>query len=374
MEGKQLDVQASIRKALQETLSLSDLETVRLILAGNSIIDWNRANFRSIEEAERFLALHHFSFSNPNDVRRLKFLRDSAIAYLEDQFQLRFSDDIKFAQDIRSIFVMASQTGGFRRRQILCCVILKLMHVLQHLDAAELYHQIPLAEADLLELAAQKIDKAGRDIRAAGLPIVSFYGNKKARNSIITKLLAKTDNIAATVFDKLRYRIVTEKPEDILPTLVWLSRNLFPFNYVIPSESHNNLMSLADMAQKTVYSNIFSSLESNGIEQDEALEREENTFSGANYRIINFIVDVPVRIDHIIQSPQYRTLGHVLYVMVEFQILDQETAIQNEQGDSAHHLYKQRQIEQVRMRLRKGGRKKRASSKSSHQSDDSEPE
>ena len=240
-ENKQLDVNASILKALSGTLSLSDLETVRLILQGNSIIDWNRANFRTVEEAERFLGLHHFSFSKPNDVRRLRYLRDSAVTYLEDQFQLRFPDDIKYAQDLRSIFLMASQTGGFRRKQILCCVVLKLMHVLQHLDAAELRHQIPLAEADLLNIAAQKIDRIGREMTQSGLPIVSFYGSRKARNSIITKLLAKSENIAATVFDKLRYRIVTQRPQDILPTLVWMSHNLFPFNYVIPGESHNNL-------------------------------------------------------------------------------------------------------------------------------------
>ena len=372
-EKKQLDVNASILNALSGTLSLSDLETVRLILQGNSIIDWNRANFRTIQEAERFLKLHHFEFSNPNDVRRLRYLRDSAVTYLEDQFQLRFPDDIKYAQDIRSIFLMASQTGGFRRRQILCCAVLKLMHVLQHLDAAELRHQIPLAEADLLEIAAQKIDRVGRLVMQSGLPIVSFYGSRKARNSIITKLLAKSDNIAATVFDKLRYRIVTEKPQDVLPTLVWLSRHLFPFNYVIPGESHNNLSSLKNMAEQSIYSELFSSLKSNGIESEIEAERDDNSFSGSNYRIINFIIDIPVRIDHVIQSAQYRTLGNVLYVMVEFQILDKDTAIQNEEGDSAHRLYKERQREQVRIRLRKGGRRKRELSSSSPDSKQRDP-
>ena len=373
-ENKQLDVNASILKALSGTLSLSDLETVRLILQGNSIIDWNRANFRTVEEAERFLGLHHFSFSKPNDVRRLRYLRDSAVTYLEDQFQLRFPDDIKYAQDLRAIFLMASQTGGFRRKQILCCVVLKLMHVLQHLDAAELRHQIPLAEADLLNIAAQKIDRIGREMTQSGLPIVSFYGSRKARNSIITKLLAKSENIAATVFDKLRYRIVTQRPQDILPTLVWMSHNLFPFNYVIPGESHNNLSSLRDMAKEGVYAELLASLESNGIDQEVASERDENSFSGSNYRIINFIVDVPVRIDHVIQSSQYQTLGHVLYVMVEFQILDKETAIQNEEGDSAHRLYKQRQLEQVRVRLRKGGRNKRELSSSAEEPKQGNPE
>jgi len=44
-------------------------------------------------------------------------------------------------------------------------------------------------------------------------------------------------------------------------------------------------------------------------------------------------------------------------VMVEFQIVDHETALANESGDSAHSLYKKRQLDQVKRRLRKGGKR-----------------
>jgi len=47
----------------------------------------------------------------------------------------------------------------------------------------------------------------------------------------------------------------------------------------------------------------------------------------------------------------------VVFVMIEFQIIDQQTALENESGDSAHALYKQRQLIQVKRRLRKGGKK-----------------
>jgi len=48
----------------------------------------------------------------------------------------------------------------------------------------------------------------------------------------------------------------------------------------------------------------------------------------------------------------------VVFILVEFQIVDQETALENESGDSAHELYKLRQLDQVKRRLRKGGKKK----------------
>ena len=36
-------------------ISLSDLEAIRLLLRGGSVIDWHRLNFKTPEEIERFL-------------------------------------------------------------------------------------------------------------------------------------------------------------------------------------------------------------------------------------------------------------------------------------------------------------------------------
>jgi uncharacterized protein (TIGR04552 family) len=98
-------------------------------------------------------------------------------------------------------------------------------------------------------------------------------------------------------------------------------------------------------------------LESNGIDLSDDLNPDMNQFSGSSYRVINFIVDFPVRIDHIIQLDPQGLLGKVVFVMVEFQILDQETTRDNEEGDNSHILYKERHVDRVRSRLRKGGRR-----------------
>ena len=237
------------------------------------------------------------------------------------------------------------------------------MHVLQHLDAAELRFQVPLSEAALLDEAANQIEKTAELMMSSGLSVHSFYGNRKSRNSIVTKLLAKRENIAATVFDKLRFRIITEKEGDILPTLVWLSRNLFPFNYVIPNQSSNSLLSFEQMIEPEYLADLRAGLMSNGIDsKEELLEDPKNTFSGKSYKIINFIVDLPVRIDHLVTLSD-NTLGKVVFVMVEFQVLDQDTAQHNEEGENAHIFYKTRQLRQVKARLRMGGRRWRESQK-----------
>ena len=133
------------------------METVRLIIHGNSVIDWNRSNFQSREDVDRFLRLHLLDSDDPEDQRRLRFVYGESVNYLEEHLGLHFPEDLRNPEDVRDVFIAASQTGGFRRRQIQACVILKLMHVINHLETAELKHQTPLSEAELLDLAERRI-------------------------------------------------------------------------------------------------------------------------------------------------------------------------------------------------------------------------
>lgn len=340
-------------------LTLADLEAVRLVISGNSIIDWNRAVFPDLDSVDRYLHLHRLDWSDPEDRRRVQYVHTQAVSYLEEHLGLRFPDAIKSPEDVRELFLLASETSGFRRKQILACVVLKLMHTIAHLEAAELRFQSALSEADLLELAERRIHDAAEQMRARGFPIVAFYGNRKSRNSIITKLLAKKEATAAFVFDKLRFRIITEKREQILPAIAWLTRNLMPFNYVIPGESHNNLLHLHEEWGQEPYRALAEQLQSFTADSEEPYNPEDNPLSSKSYRVINFIVDFPVRIDHLGHARYGAMLGRVVFVLIEFQVVDAETAEQNETGDAAHELYKERQRAIVASRLRKGGRYKR---------------
>ena len=107
-----VQLNGSIQDLIKDAVSLSDLEAIRLILKGNSVIDWSRANFRTMQEADRFLQLHLFDVNDSEDLRRLRYLHKSAVNYLEGQIGLRFPEEIKNPVDIRSIFVAASQTGS----------------------------------------------------------------------------------------------------------------------------------------------------------------------------------------------------------------------------------------------------------------------
>jgi uncharacterized protein (TIGR04552 family) len=346
-KGTQASV--STQSWLMNDIGLSDLEAVRLILSGNSVIDWNRANFRTLSEVDRFLAVQHLDWSDPIDRTRIEHLYQSSVAFLEQHLGLMCTPDFQSLDDIRTIFVWASDLDVDSERQTIACTILKLMHVLQHMDSAELRHRIPLAEATLLEATEHQILSLKDQMVVDNPGVIEFYGSRKTRESTIAKLLAKKEDVASTVFDKLRFRIITQSVDDILPLMVWLQRYAFPYNFVIPGQSHNNLQPFLKMLSHCTW----SSPPTNGIphiEQADSL----NAFSSASFKVINFIVDVPVRVDPIVDYPLQADLGRVVFVMVEFQIVDQVTAQRNEEGANAHSLYKERQLERVRERLKYG--------------------
>jgi uncharacterized protein (TIGR04552 family) len=333
------------------------LEKVHLILRGNSVIDWNRSNFETLEDVDRILRLHLLDPNDPEDQRRIRFVYGEAVNYLQEHLGLHFPAELKDPDDVRDVFLIASQVGGFRRRQIQACVILKLMHVINHLEAAELKHQTPLSEADLLDLAERRIVSSADQMRREGFPLVAFYGSRKTRNSIITKLIAKKENTAVTIFDKLRFRIVTEERGHVLPAINWLTKNLFPFNYVIPGQSHNNLVNLHAVLERAEAHGMDGLFQ--GDPDGAKMIPEDNPFSGSTYRMANFIVDFPVRVDHLVNVRYGALLGRTVFVLVEFQVLDRETAGLNEEGENAHRLYKDRQRAIVSGRLKKGARWKR---------------
>jgi len=83
-----------------------------------------------------------------------------------------------------------------------------------------------------------------------------------------------------------------------------------------------------------------------------------NEFSGPGYRVINFVGDLPVRIDKYLcrlpDDPIFAEYGTIVFVLTEFQIIDVRTAEENERGENSHDKYKDRQAARVKARLMHG--------------------
>ena len=98
----------------------------------------------------------------------------------------------------------------------------------------------------------------------------------------------------------------------------------------------------------------------------------EPEFSGPGYRVINFVADLPVRIDSFVcraGDPLYGDYGQIVFVLTEFQIVDQAISITNEQGENSHQRYKERQHARVPARLTRGLKDATATLKAERSSD-----
>src|SRR5690606_19144610 len=116
------------------SMSLSDLEGIRLLLRGGSVIDWYRLNFESDAEIERFLRAQEFDPEDPADRARAEKVKQDAIDYLKRHFDFPIPRPVS-EQDVVGLIRLASGKG---HRQLCACAILKVMQIVQHLEAREL--------------------------------------------------------------------------------------------------------------------------------------------------------------------------------------------------------------------------------------------
>jgi len=339
-----------------------EIDCLRLLLRGSSVVDWYRLHFRRKDEVRAFLRVNELDPDDPVDEARLADLHARATEYLIDHLRYRVPEVIRDSDPIE-LFELASGKGR-RAYRLYACLTLKVMHILHHVEAHELLSMLPISNAEVAVLLHAKVERVVRGLLERRYPIVDFSGSTKSYYSTVSKLLAKKDTQATQVFDRIRFRIVVERLEDIPPLLVALMRELIPFNYVVPSQSENTLIDADDMMIRSGnLAAIRAEKDAAALNETEKVERRagpRNEFSGRDFRILNFVVQVPVRVDRVVpfQSRRLMGLGPVVFGTVEFQVVDRATALKNESGQNRHALYKRRQLARVRERLERGKRKK----------------
>ena len=338
-------------------MGLKELERVRLILRGGSVIDWRRLHFRNRDEVDRFLRLCGLDLTHHADEAWARLVLSDAVEYLRRTFSYRVADAVAQPAEIHDLFLYASGVKEPHRFRRIACIVLKVMHVVQHIEGRDLLFRLAVSEADLSRMATAKVNGVLAEAREKGLPILDYSPSVKTRESLITKLLAKKENVAAQVYDKTRFRIVTPTRADILPVLYFLTQRLFPFNFVVPGQTENTLLPFKSLLREFPHFHNHA----HELHLDPDFEDREggggNEFSGSGYRVLNFVVDVPLRLDEWLPPPELdrrERKGRIGYTLVEFQMLDVHTAELNEQGENAHARYKHRQKLRVLRRLSRG--------------------
>ena len=232
-------------------------------------------------------------------------------------------------------------------------MLLKVMHIIYHLDARELRTTLAVSDNDIFSLVEESVTRMFDELRTAGVPVVEFSWSRKTKESQVTKLLLKKETSAARVFDRLRFRLIVRHAADLVPTLRILLHRCIPFNYVVPGQTVNTLIDLESL--KVLHEDGFDTEEGAPVPDTTAVSGvlpAANEFSGQSFRLLNFIADLPVRVDALLPPGNCQEGRHcVVFVTAEFQIMDKGTAEANEQGENSHAQYKHRQHQHVRVRL-----------------------
>lgn len=340
-----------------EQMGLRELERIRLILRGGSVIDWRRMHFQTRDEVDRFLRLCQLDTSRPCDEAWARAILGDAVEYLRKAFDYRVADAVARPKEIHDLFLYASGAVGAPRYRRIACIVLKVMHVMQHIEGRDLLFRLPVSEAELAELATAKVLSVAQEMQAKGLPVVEFAHSIKTRDSLITKLIAKKETVAAQVYDRTRFRIITKTRADLLPVLYFLTQRLFPFNIVVPGQTENTLLPFRSILAEHPHFEQYAAQLHLDRDYEAREDRTGNVFSGNTYRVLNFVVDMPLRMDAYLPPPEQDSRerkGRIVFTLVEFQIVDEATAYENENGENAHKLYKRRQKQRVLHRLSRG--------------------
>ena len=334
-------------------MTISDLEAIRLVLQGDSVIDWFRLDFRTDSEIDLFLKVNGYDLYNVQDQKRLDKIRLEALQYLDERYPHRIPAELKASDmTVQRLFIMASRSFRRSNIQMYACMLLKIMHTINHIDGRELLHRCELRASDIFKAVERKVGTAVRTMQDEGFHIVDFYGSHKDKAAKISKLLAKKENHAAAIYDKIRFRIITSTVADILPMLYFLGRTICPFNYIIPGGSHNNLVSFPDLLEHfPSFRHYAGHLKRKSNVSRQLSFFTENEHTSNEFRVINFVSDIPIRVDEMLYTPDFIDLGRVIFVTVEFQIMDQMNYQNNEMGEASHSKYKQRQTDAVNIRL-----------------------
>ena len=331
-----------------DELELADVQAVGMLLRGDSVIDWQRLAFTGHEEVDRFLRLNEFDPENEEEMERLEDIRADAVDYLTRVYALAIPDEVAEELAARDLFLVASRQGPHQKW---ACVVLKVMHIINHINGRAALLRLSVSDDFIFREIELKVLQVVEQLRAAGAPIAEFEWSRKPRDSQITKLLAKRSTLAANIYDKLRFRLIVPTFADLVPTLVTLTRQLVPFNYVVPGESVNHLVDLEASLTLNEHTRDLLGNVPRALRQATSAG-VFNEFSSPEYRIVNFVADLPLRLARLMPKVDIQPdQSHVVFVLTEFQVADKETAMNNEQGARSHDAYKARQHERVRMRL-----------------------
>ncbi len=354
-------------------------ETLEGMLKGISAIDMNHVGHTSIEEAEQFILNYGYDYHDPADRDELTRIKAEAISFIQRRFldadidwqalgeetlDLAIPPCITQNDDIRKLLLLASQGASIEQRW--ACAVLKVMHIISHINNAILYRYFEAAKSQILSRYQKVLSYTDSGELLLGssedvqLALAGFeIKDEKSRDSILMKLLCKRENVAEEVFDMIGVRIITHtSAEAILAVEILRRAKILLFPNIIPSRSRNSLMDVDDF--KIQYDEALEKYQWGETRLEDTLQaisqitsdtppetfNPQNASTLESYRSMHLTQRqlIRVRMDGTEEETRF-------FFPYELQIVDEANYLQNSAGSSAHSLYKQKQLVQARRRV-----------------------
>lgn len=309
-------------------------DVLDIIIGGQSTIDSTTAfQVLNLEEANLFIKSYGYDLENPiekaevlgNFHEALNFIRKNFLqSENPDGLKLEIPRKILELTDVRELFLMIGSSNTMSPQptdspkfnmQNWACSILKVMHTIAHIDK-------DLRSSYFADIQKQIFDRFYRSVHrdAEGklflgdkaddpfrVDLVAFETKpKKSRDSIILKLLHKSENVAEDIFDRVGIRFVTHSPLGALQVIKYLKDKMIVMAPNIkPSRSRNTLVYIEGFrTQLNQLLDDFENIEFNDDTDDAAVTQNfirsieqithptstnlENPHSSEYYRAIQF--------------------------------------------------------------------------------------
>ena len=351
-----------------------DPEVFGGLIGGRAVVETPKLNLKSKEEAYAYLKTYGYDIEVDTDREKMWQIHSRAVIYLRTQLLQDgevIPDEIsdpKQLDDIANLLLLASmQDSSDSSLHKWTCALLRVMHVVSQLHN-DLFNYFSLEiQEDIFRPYRQFIHKdsvSGIRLMSPSpdgefIPLQKFDMKPfKDSDSAITKLLAKPEEVAFGLMDKIGVRFVTSTLFDVFRVMRFLVQNhvVSPAN-IIPSQSNNTLypvnlfteviegLSRTETMDPVDVDKLLRARLSQQQGQAHYLEKH-NAFTSPEYKFVKFITRQLVRVTH----PETKKSFSFFYPY-EVQILDYDHYLKSLSGPASHDEYKARQRDKARLRV-----------------------
>lgn len=296
-----------------------DWEILDVVVGGRSALDskFFVAPMVGADQVNQFLKGYGLDPNDPISKAELFGNFQEAMQFVRRYFlkegnneglDLKIPNSLYMITDVSELLLMATgqKEGHDKEDELWAEIILKVMHTILHVDKDLRSTYFSVIQTQIFDKFYKYIVRDSDRLYLSNgeekIRLVDFETkSKKARESVIIKLLHKVENVAEELFDRVGVRFITETKFDALRVVNFLVREniIIPHN-VKPSRSVNTLVNLQQLKEK--YQNIIKMSLRNDLVEDrfinaiereigesvDDLDQERNKHSSKKYKAIQF--------------------------------------------------------------------------------------